>query len=367
MTVQLDRSHFQQLARIVQELPEFANVRDRRQLVAGALEGVDRGDTILARLDLDGTPMGVAVEVVRFLAQFGQVAYGKEALGVFLNYIQPFVGDEDAAFIAGLFRAYPLDAPVAPGRPITRWRGTDSPAEVQEKIIGENTLRPIYMLELALEAAKAVAHLRIPKEDGETALGTGFMVARDLVMTNHHVIATPGEAAGTEISFNYQLDRHGVLCQPAPARALVGGLFYTNGGLDFTVAQLDSPPRLRRLDLAARAGAQRSACRDHPAPRRPPEANLDAEQLRRLRRQPRGAVHHQHPARLLRLAGLRRGLRGCRHPSQRRYVAGAGHRPALPDQCRHVHDRRVGRPEGQRPRDLCPAGCLTPDSSHPWP
>ena len=360
MTVQLDKSDFQQLARIVQELPDFANVRDRRRLVAGALEGVARADTILARLDLDGTPMGVAVEVVRFLAQFGQVAYGKEALGVFLNYIQPFVGDEDAAFIAGLFRTYPLDAPVAAGRPIDRWRGSESPADVQEKIIGENTLRPIYMLELALEAAKAVAHLRIPKDDGETALGTGFMVARDLLMTNHHVIATPGEAAGTEVSFNYQLDRHGVLCQPVPARVRSGGDFHTNADLDFTVVQLADPPDFGVLDLAAGPGAQGPARRDHPASRRPSEADLHAEQLRRLRRQPRGTVHHQHAARFVRLAGLQRGVPGRRHPPQRRHAAGAGHGPVLPAQRRHVHDRRVGRSEGQRTGHPCPAGCMRP-------
>ncbi|NIT62209.1 MAG: serine protease, partial [Aliifodinibius sp.] len=76
MAVQLSRSDFQRLIRIVQNLPDFANVRDRRRLVAGALEGIDQANIILARLDLDGTPMGVAVEVVRFLAQFGQVAYG---------------------------------------------------------------------------------------------------------------------------------------------------------------------------------------------------------------------------------------------------------------------------------------------------
>jgi len=220
MTIQLARPDFQQLTRLVQNLPDFANVRDRRRLVAGALEGVERADVILSRLDLDGTPMGVAVEVVRFLAQFGQVAYGKEALGVFLNYIQPFVGDEDAVFITSLFQTYPLDAPVAPVRSIDRWRGTDSPAAVQEKIIGENTLRPIYMLELALAASKAVVHLQITKTSGQAEVGTGFMVARDLLMTNHHVIATPQDAAGTEVSFNYQLDRHGRLCEPTPASAI---------------------------------------------------------------------------------------------------------------------------------------------------
>ncbi|MFZ4661548.1 MAG: trypsin-like peptidase domain-containing protein [Caldilineaceae bacterium] len=249
MTIQLARPDFQQLTRIVQNLPDFANMRDRRRLVAGAVEGVERAETILARLDLDGTPMAVAVEVVRFLAQFGQVVYGKEALGVFLNYIQPFVGDEDAAFIASLFQTYPLDAPVTAGRPIDRWRGTDSPATVQEKIIGENTLRHVYLLELALAAAQAVVHLRIQKESGQGELGTGFMVARDLLMTNHHVIATPQEAAGTEASFNYQLDRHGRICEATTVRVRPDALFYTNAELDFTVVQLDQPPDYGVLTL----------------------------------------------------------------------------------------------------------------------
>ena len=249
MAIQLSRPDFQQLIRIVQKLPEFANVRDRHRLVAGATEGVERAETILARLDLNGSPMSVAVEVVRFLAQFGQVVYGKEALGVFLNYIQPFVTDEDAAFITSLFQTYSLDAPVAVGRSIDRWRGTDSPAVVQEKIIGENTLRHVYLLELALAAAKAVAHLHIQKENGQGSLGTGFMVAPDLLMTNHHVIATAQEAASIEASFNYQLDRHGRICEATMVRMLPSGLFYTNSELDFTIVQLDQPPDCGVLTL----------------------------------------------------------------------------------------------------------------------
>jgi hypothetical protein len=108
VTVKLSQPDFNRLTRIVQNLPDFANVRDRKRLVAGALESVPQVDLILARLDLDGTPMGVSVEVVRFLSQFGQVAYGKEALSVFLNYIQPFTGDEDSDFILELFQKYPF-------------------------------------------------------------------------------------------------------------------------------------------------------------------------------------------------------------------------------------------------------------------
>jgi Effector-associated domain 8/CHAT domain len=109
LSVQLSQPDFRRLTQIVQKLPDFANVRDRRRLVAAAFEGVPKADIILSRLDLDGMPMAVSVDVVRFLSQFGQVADGKEALGVFLNYIQSFTGDEDSAFIQILFHNYSLD------------------------------------------------------------------------------------------------------------------------------------------------------------------------------------------------------------------------------------------------------------------
>lgn len=242
MTIQLSRPDFQRLSHIVQNLPDFANARDRRRLVAGALEGVPQADVILARLDLDGTPMGTSVEVIRFLSDFGRVAYGKEALGVFLNYIQPFTGDEDTDFIAGLFAKYPLDAPASLDRPIDRWLGTDNVADVREKIIGENTLRHINVLELALDAAKAVVHLQVLKDNGRMSLGTGFMIASDLLMTNNHVIASVNEAERTEYTFNYELDREGKLCGPLSAQALSGGLFYTNASLDYTIVEMKSLP-----------------------------------------------------------------------------------------------------------------------------
>lgn len=237
MTVQLSQPDFRRLTRIIQNLPDFANVRDRRRLVAGALEGVPQVDVILARIDLDGTPMGISVEVVRFLSQFGQVAYGKEALSVFLNYIQPFTSDEDSEFILELFQKYPLDTPATPSRLIDRWRGTTSVVDVQEKIIGENTLRDIYILNLALEAAKAVVHLQLPK-----GAGTGFMIAPDLLMTNNHVIASREEAEETEYTFNYQLDINGKECEVQTAQALPGGAFFTNATLDYTVVSLKDLP-----------------------------------------------------------------------------------------------------------------------------
>ncbi|MBE9257081.1 trypsin-like peptidase domain-containing protein [Dolichospermum sp. LEGE 00246] len=237
MTIQLSQTDFQGLSRIVQNLPDFANVRDRRRLVAGALEGVAQADIIMARLDLDGTPMGVSVEVVRFLAQFGRVAYDKEALAVFLNYIQPYTGDEDKDFIVELFQNYPLDVPVSPSRGIGNWKGMDSTADIKEKIIGENTLRDIYILNLALEASKAVVRIKTPQ-----GLGTGFMIAPNLLMSNNHVINSQEVAEKSDFSFNYQLDVNGKQCPTQTTGALAEGSFYTNKELDYTVVTLKEVP-----------------------------------------------------------------------------------------------------------------------------
>lgn len=237
MTLQLSTPDFQRLTHIVQNLPDFANVRDRRRLVAGALQGVAQADIILARLDLDGAPMGVSVEFVRFLAQFGRVAYDKEALAVFLNYIQPYTGDEDKDFIVELFQNYPLDVPVSPSRRINDWKGMDSTTDIKEKIIGENTLRDIYILNLALEASKAVVRIATPE-----GAGTGFMIAPNLLMTNNHVIKGQQVAEKSNFSFNYQLDINGKECSRQTIGALQDGAFYTNEELDYTVVTLEEVP-----------------------------------------------------------------------------------------------------------------------------
>ena len=112
MSVQLTREDFDKLVAVLRTSPGFANVYDRRRLVEAALAGVPRGADLLSQLNLDGMPQLVAVEVIKRLAEFGQVAEGREALGVFLNALLPLMGeDQDAAFIRALFTTYRLDRP----------------------------------------------------------------------------------------------------------------------------------------------------------------------------------------------------------------------------------------------------------------
>ena len=74
------------------------------------------------------------------------------------------------------------------------------------------------MLEVLLDLSRAVARIRGP------GLGTGFLIADDLLMTNHHVIATAEVAEQCVFEFNYQLDRHGKELAPLRcARALPAG------------------------------------------------------------------------------------------------------------------------------------------------
>lgn len=116
MAIEPSRDDFRKLIDILRQTHDFANARDRRRLVEAALAGSERDPDLLAQLDLDGNPQQVAVEVVRRLAAFGQVAHGKEALGVLLNHIHPFLDQEPAEFINGLFARYPMEARASASR-----------------------------------------------------------------------------------------------------------------------------------------------------------------------------------------------------------------------------------------------------------
>ena len=238
MPVQLDRPDFLRLLTVVQAHRSFANVRDRRRLLEAAFEGEPRGVTVLANIDLDGNPRDVATEVVTALMRFGQVAYAREALGVFVNELLNRTGDtEDERFLRALFAKYPLDKPVVAALPITEWRGTQSAAEVEEKIISDNTMRDIRYLEQAIQAARAVVRIAVG-----SGAGSGFMIAPDLVMTNHHVIHSQAEAGTAEIMFDFQLGLDGATLPTHVARTRHGGMFYTQPDLDFTVVQVDDAP-----------------------------------------------------------------------------------------------------------------------------
>jgi hypothetical protein len=246
MSIQLTGEDFNHLVNILRQLPDFRTVDRRVDFLDDVFAGSPRKDDVLGLLNVDGTPQAAAVRLITRLTQFGQDEPGQETLGVLVNKLLVYLGGGDEAdFLRTLFTRYPLKGTPAAARGLDDWRGRESPADVQEKIIGENTLRHVRLLELALTAARAVVRIH-----NDAGLGSGFLAGPGVVMTNHHVIATPQMAQQSAFTFNYQLDLES---KPAPThtgRALPDGRFYTNPDLDVTLVEIeDAPPDVAPLSL----------------------------------------------------------------------------------------------------------------------
>jgi endonuclease G len=108
-----------------------------------------------------------------------------------------------------------------------------------ERVLGISDLCSINFLARGLEAAKAVARIRVRHRDGLGEwYGTGFLVAPGLLLTNHHVLANAEQAALAVAEFNFEHDLHGV---EAPRRAFnltPSRLFYTDSALDFSLVEV---------------------------------------------------------------------------------------------------------------------------------
>ena len=112
---------------------------------------------------------------------------------------------------------------------------------VPERIIGENTLRPVCYLDRARRAADAVVHINVVG----VGLGTGFLIGPDLMITNHHVISTREQARSTEVSFFYEFDINEKLrSDQVTVGTADDALLYTNPELDVTLVRLQNSPKL---------------------------------------------------------------------------------------------------------------------------
>jgi V8-like Glu-specific endopeptidase len=259
MAIDLSREDFDRLTSILGTHGEWQSVRGRIDFMMDVFSGSPRKMDILAQLDLDGTPRGTAVRVIERLAAFGQDQAGRESLGVLVNKVIAYLGGgEDADFLRDVLSRYPFTTRPVAARGIRTWRGRETEERVAEKIIGDNSLRDIYMLEALLELSRAVARVA-----GPAGTGTGFLIAADLFITNNHVVPSVDVAEKSVFQFNYQLDRSGKELPVLAAKARVGGVFHTSpaapnnaqaGQLDYTVVQLaDVPAGIAPLKLEAGA------------------------------------------------------------------------------------------------------------------
>lgn len=235
------------LLNALSDSPQFASLRSRQTLVHNALGGYPlsgEADTALRYLDWEGAPIVVADDLIRIL-EGHEPAPGVPALALVAQAIEPMAGSAHRQRIADLRRRLGWGAVDPSAFPAADWLDQRSPEDLTlERIIGENTLRPVYYLRRALQAADAVVRVDL---EGQPH-GTGFLVAPNLLLTNHHVIASEAEARTAQaVFFNETPDerarersRKEVIARTAAANALV----YTSAELDVSVVRLRNAPAL---------------------------------------------------------------------------------------------------------------------------
>jgi hypothetical protein len=147
--------------------------------------------------------------------------------GQFLDDYQD-IPDSDAAGLVRAYRRRLVGSPIG-GTPILQ-AVTEARRLEPELILGKSDLLPFDFLRTGDRLGRAV--VKIVRGDG--ASGTGFLVASEILLTNHHVLPTPAEAASATALANYEVNPPD---DPRGRAAVVplrpGDLFVANAELDF--------------------------------------------------------------------------------------------------------------------------------------
>ena len=123
-----------------------------------------------------------------------------------------------------------------------------------ERIIAGNDLVSINYLSKGLLAARPVCRIQL-RDSGKNVLGfgSGFLVAPEILMTNHHVLGAASDARDSVADFDFELDANGNERQAVHFSLDPVRLFYANVTLDFAIVAVqprseDGAHELREWD-----------------------------------------------------------------------------------------------------------------------
>lgn len=134
-------------------------------------------------------------------------------------------------------------SPVQPAGPSAReWEAP--PDSEPETILHVNVLKQVHWLGRAVEVSKSVCRVLTPK-----GLGTGFLVAPGLLMTNNHVIPDQPLAGQSQAEFNYEQEITGSYLTTYRYR-LNPAVFHTSSlrELDYTLVGVEAAAGLPPLE-----------------------------------------------------------------------------------------------------------------------
>jgi len=216
---------------MLQSLPEMKQEHSRQQILELAgLEG------LMPLMDLSGAPLIATTQIIVFLANYGKISYEREALGVYLNLVKNLVGLEQKDYLDKLIHKYQMiSSDIMPN--IDKWDGKENIDVIHEKIIGENTLRPIAFLTQGILVSKAICYIGV-KSGSQQWSGTGFMITNNLLITCNHVIPSVDLLQNTIFRFNYEENFFGESQPVTEYRCPANHLFFTSEELDFTIIEI---------------------------------------------------------------------------------------------------------------------------------
>jgi len=111
-------------------------------------------------------------------------------------------------------------------------------AKIYEKIIATNNLLGVNFLHEGSRAARAIARVVLPVPGG-SRLGTAFMVAPRVMMTNNHVLSSLQEAEDATLEFDFFTREDGATGPITRFRLQPSLLFLTDDALDFSVVAVE--------------------------------------------------------------------------------------------------------------------------------
>lgn len=175
MTIQLTQPEFQRLVRILQNQTEFASQLDRQSLITLAFGMSGKADVIRSRLNLSGTPMSAAVELIRFLSTFGQIEPGIEALGAFIDQLLVNIGlSDDADFMAEIIARYKLINPPTSIASTVSLPPPTPVASAKEKYVFISYARPEQAIAEQIEDYLKSATFRVFRDTQKIRIGDNW-------------------------------------------------------------------------------------------------------------------------------------------------------------------------------------------------
>jgi hypothetical protein len=334
---------------------------------------------ITGSIDLSGDRNAAMVKLVETLEFWGQLADGRWATEVMLrNALRTAKSTQFEQRFEAIRQIFDL--------PAAKVQLDALPEQIASEI---SYLMPAGFLDDGQRAARAVARICVPQVfDGKMrvlgskpslALGTAWLIAPNLLVTNHHVVAArfkgdapvtasdmAAQATGAEAWFDYvHVDKPYCVYRMTALEACEKSLDYAVLRVAGTAVS-DARPLSNwgYLRLAAEAAAPRASAQRRSAPFRGREADRNPPQrLRRHQGRRRIPLSDRHAAGLFRIARfhrrLARGRASPRIPSVARKGVHEGRSDQV-QQCRHSDSRDPPTPARRSARGNRRRRAMTP-------